>query len=82
VQAKAGQMNLYLNYVAENMSLTEENPPVGIILCADSDEAVVRYSLGGLKNKVLASRYLLQLPDEKRLKAELRKIQEKLKRRS
>lgn len=71
----AGQMNLYLNYVAENMTLPEENPPVGIILCAERDETVVHYALGGLKNRVLASQYRLQLPKEKKLKAELKRAQ-------
>jgi len=78
----AGQMNLYLNYVTENMTMPDENPPVGIILCAEHNDAVVHYALGGLKNKVLASQYRLQLPDKKELKAELKHIQkefEKLK---
>ncbi|MCK4325165.1 DUF1016 family protein [bacterium] len=76
----AGQMNLYLNFVAENMMLPEENPPVGIILCAERDEAVVHYALGGLKNKVLASQYRLQLPEEKKLEAELRRVQREFRR--
>jgi len=73
--ADAGQMNLYLNYVAERMTLPEENPPVGIILCAEQDKAVVHYALSGLKNKVLASQYRLQLPDVKKLKAEVKRVQ-------
>jgi predicted nuclease of restriction endonuclease-like (RecB) superfamily len=78
--ADAGQMNLYLNYVAEQMTLPEENPPVGIILCAERDKAVVHYALGGLKNKVLASQYRLQLPDVKKLKAEVKRVQIEFKR--
>lgn len=77
--ADSGQMNLYLNYIAEHMTLPEENPPVGIILCAEKDEAVVHYALGGLKNKVLASQYRLQLPNEKKLKAELTRAQKEFK---
>lgn len=78
--ADAGQMNLYLNYVAENMMLPEENPPVGIILCAEKDEAIIHYALEGLKNKVLASRYRLELPKEKELKVELKRVQREFKR--
>lgn len=77
--ADAGQMNLYLNYVAENMTLPEENPPVGIILCAEKDEAIIHYTLEGLKNKVLASRYRLELPKEKELKVELKRVQREFK---
>jgi len=73
--ADAGQMNMYLNYTAEHMMLPGEFPPIGIILCAERDEAVVHYALGGLKNKILASQYRLQLPNEKRLKTELRRAQ-------
>lgn len=67
----AGQMNLYLNYLADNEMLGGENPPVGLILCAEKDEAVAHYALGGLSNKVFASRYKLQLPDPKILQREI-----------
>ena len=42
--ADAGQMNLYVNYAAEHLTLPEENPPVGLVLCSEHDEAVARYS--------------------------------------
>jgi len=77
--ADAGQMNLYLNYAKERMTLPDENPPVGIILCAGHNDAVVHYALGGLKNKVLASRYKLQLPDANRIKKEFLRVQKELK---
>ncbi|MBU4348578.1 DUF1016 domain-containing protein, partial [Patescibacteria group bacterium] len=77
--ADAGQMNLYLNYVTEHMTLPEENLPVGIILCAEHNDAVVHYALGGLKNKILASQYRLQLPNVKKLKAELKRAQNEFK---
>lgn len=69
--ADAGQMNLYLNYLKENETLEGEGPPVGIILCAEKDDAVVKYALGGLSNKVFASQYKLQLPDPEILKREI-----------
>jgi len=71
--ADAGQMHLYLNYARENWTHSEENPPVGLILCAEKDTPVARYSLEGLPNKVLASEYRTTLPDERELAEELRR---------
>jgi predicted nuclease of restriction endonuclease-like (RecB) superfamily len=69
--ADAGQMHLYLNYAREHWTRSDENPPVGLILCAEKDESVVRYALEGLPNKVLAAEYRTTLPDEHVLAAEL-----------
>jgi predicted nuclease of restriction endonuclease-like (RecB) superfamily len=69
--ADAGQMNLYLNYTKENMMLDGENDPVGLILCSDKDDAVVRYAMGGIQAKVFASRYLTVLPDAETLRREI-----------
>ncbi|MDQ6631109.1 MAG: PDDEXK nuclease domain-containing protein [Verrucomicrobiota bacterium] len=69
--ADAGQMHLYLNYARERWTLPDENPPVGLILCAEKDAAVAKYSLEGLPNKVMASEYRLALPNEKLLAAEI-----------
>ena len=71
--ADAGQMHLYLNYAREHWTQPGENPPVGLILCAEKDEAVARYALEGLPNKVLAREYKLALPEEKLLAAEIEK---------
>lgn len=76
--ADAGQMNLYLNYAREHWAHAEENPPVGLILCAEDDEAVAHYALGNLGNKVLAREYRLTLPDEKILVAEIEKTRRSL----
>lgn len=63
----AGQMHMYLNYANEHWTKKDENPPVGLILCAEKDKAVARYSLDNLPNKILASEYKLVLPSEKQL---------------
>lgn len=76
--ADAGQMHLYLNYAKEHWTNKDENPPVGLILCAEKDSAVAKYALEGLPNKVLASEYRLALPDEKILRDELNKTQKLL----
>ena len=76
--ADAGQMHLYLNYAREHWTYPGENPPVGLILCNKKDEAVAKYALDGLPNKVLASEYQMTLPDEKTLAAELNKTRQML----
>jgi predicted nuclease of restriction endonuclease-like (RecB) superfamily len=63
--ADAGQMHLYLNYAREHWVFESENPPVGLILCSEKDDALVRYALEGLPNKVVASEYRMKLPAEK-----------------
>ena len=74
-------MHLYLNYAREHWVHEGENPPVGLILCAQKDEAVARYALEGLPNKVMASEYRTALPDEKELAAEIKGTQALLKHR-
>ena len=69
--ADAGQMHLYLNYAREHWVREGENPPVGLILCSEKDEALARYALEGLPNNVLAGEYRITLPDEKMLASEL-----------
>lgn len=76
--ADAGQMNLYVNYAAEHLTLAGENPPVGLILCSEHDEAVARYSMGNLTNKVLAAQYKLALPDPRVLEKEIVKTRRML----
>lgn len=76
--ADAGQMHLYLNYAREHWTRSGENPPVGLILCAQKDESVARYALEGLPNKVLAAEYRTTLPDEQQLVAELDRTREML----
>jgi predicted nuclease of restriction endonuclease-like (RecB) superfamily len=76
--ADAGQMHLYLNYTRQHWTRPDENPPVGLILCAQKDEALAKYALEGLPNKVLAREYKLALPNEKLLAKELEKTRKAL----
>jgi predicted nuclease of restriction endonuclease-like (RecB) superfamily len=71
--ADAGQMNFYLNYFKDKDANPGDNPPVGIILCADKNDTVVKYALGGMQNRIFASRYRLSLPPEAVLRDELLK---------
>lgn len=76
--ADAGQMHLYLNYAREHWTNEGENPPVGLILCAQRDAAVAHYALEGLPNKVLAAEYRTALPDEEVLAAEVERTRKAL----
>jgi predicted nuclease of restriction endonuclease-like (RecB) superfamily len=76
--ADAGQMHLYLNYAREHWTHPGENPPVGLILCSEKNEAVAHYALEGLPRKVLAREYRLALPDEKLLAEEIEQTRERL----
>ncbi len=78
--ADAGQMHLYLNYAREQWTHPDENPPVGLILCAQKDHAVAHYALEGLPNKVLAAEYRTALPAEETLVAEIEKTRRRLER--
>lgn len=76
--ADAGQMHLYLNYAREHWTNLGENPPVGLILCAQRNAAVAHYALEGLPNKVLAAEYRTALPDEEILAAEVERTRKSL----
>ncbi len=66
---------MYLNYAKEYWTHEDENPPIGLILCAQKKHAVAKYSLEGLPNKILVSEYKLSLPNEKILAGEIEKAQ-------
>lgn len=76
--ADGGQMHLYLNYAREHWTKPDENPPVGLILCAEKGVAEAHYALDNLPNKVLAAKYQTILPDEKLIAAELQKSRREL----
>jgi predicted nuclease of restriction endonuclease-like (RecB) superfamily len=69
--ADAGQMNLYVAYARENWMREGENPPVGLILCAEKGHDTARYALDGLDNRVLAATYRTALPAEGKLIEEM-----------
>jgi len=71
--ADVGQMHMYCNYAREHWILPEENPPVGLILCAEKGHALARYALEGLPSKIMAANYQTVLPDAELLQKELEK---------
>jgi predicted nuclease of restriction endonuclease-like (RecB) superfamily len=68
-----GQMQMYVNYYQRELTASDENPPIGIVLCTDKSEAVVRYALPEGNTQIFASRYKLHLPTEEELAAELQR---------
>jgi len=66
-----GQMQMYVNYYHRELTSEDENPPIGIILCSDKSEAVVRYTLPEGNEQIFASRYKLYLPTEEELRSEI-----------
>jgi predicted nuclease of restriction endonuclease-like (RecB) superfamily len=69
--ADAGQMNFYLNWFKHEENAPDDNKPIGILLCLDSNELYVKYATEGIENLVLAGRFALQLPEPKQLRAAL-----------
>jgi len=68
-----GQMEFYVNWYEANQRLENDNPTIGIILCSDKNDAVVKYSIKNNHNNLFASRYKLYLPSEKELQTELKR---------
>lgn len=63
-----GQLNTYLNYFKEEICEPEDNQPVGILLVAEKDHALVKYATAGMDENLFVQQYMLQLPDLKILK--------------
>ncbi len=62
-----GQMQMYVNYYKKTQMIKGENEPIGILLCADKDDAVVEMTLGDNVKNVYASKYLTYLPSKEEL---------------
>jgi predicted nuclease of restriction endonuclease-like (RecB) superfamily len=69
--ADIGQMDMYVRIFDDLKRNEGDNPTLGIILCADKDETVVRYSVLSESKQLFASKYRLILPSEEELRAEL-----------
>jgi predicted nuclease of restriction endonuclease-like (RecB) superfamily len=68
-----GQMQLYVNYFDQEIRDEGDNPTVGLLLCTEKNDAVVRYILGEENEQIFAAKYQLALPTKEQLEAELRK---------
>jgi predicted nuclease of restriction endonuclease-like (RecB) superfamily len=65
----AGQMNFYLNWWKSNAMEDGDQPPIGILLCSDRDEAAVEFATAGMDQKLFVSRYLVALPSVEKLRS-------------
>ena len=66
-----GQMQMYVHYYERELMNEGDNPPIGIVLCADKSESVVKYTLPEKETQIFASKYKLYLPSEEELLREL-----------
>lgn len=71
-----GQLQMYVNYYDRIEKLSHENPTIGILLCADKNDAVVKFTLPEGQKQIFASQYELYLPTEKQLLEEVSKEME------
>jgi RecB family endonuclease NucS len=62
-----GQLQMYVNYYDRIERLPHENPTIGILLCTDKNDTVVKFSLPENEKQIVASKYELVLPTEKQL---------------
>ncbi len=69
----AGQINAYLNYYRNEVMRKDDNPPVGILLCTDKGNTMVKYATAGLDKNIFVQKYMLELPNEKELEEYLKK---------
>lgn len=73
-----GQMDFYVRYFEKEIRQAEDNPTIGLILCAQKNEAMAKYTLLENSKTVFASKYKLYLPTEKELRAELQREKRQL----
>lgn len=66
-----GQMQMYVNYYTRELMNEGDNPPIGIVMCADKSESIVKYTLPEGNTQIFASKYMTYLPTEEELKREL-----------
>lgn len=64
-------MDMYIRMYDELKRSEDDNPTIGIVLCADTDEDVARYSVLHGNEQLFASKYKLYLPTEEELRAEI-----------
>ncbi len=68
-----GQLQMYVNYYDRIEKLPRENPTIGILLCANKNDAVVRFTLPENQKQIVASQYELYLPTEEQFLEEVNK---------
>jgi predicted nuclease of restriction endonuclease-like (RecB) superfamily len=77
-----GQMLLYVNYFDQEVISEGDNPTIGLVLCTEKSDAMVKYTLGDKAKQIFASKYQFHLPSEEELEIELIREIKEIKRRS
>lgn len=66
-----GQIDFYVKYFEENIKTEGDNPTIGIVLCSEKNETMVKYSILNENDYLFASKYKLYIPSEEELKKEI-----------
>lgn len=74
-----GQLNTYLNYFKKEVAEANDNPPVGILMVAEKDKALVEYAKAGMDENLFVQQYMIQLPSTEQLKNYIEKELKELK---
>ena len=69
-----GQLQMYVNYYDREIKSKDENPTIGILLCLNKKENIIKYTLPENNNSIFASKYKLYLPNKEELENEVRKV--------
>ena len=64
----ASQLNMYLNYFKAEVMQPDDNPPIGILLCTEKGDTLVKYATAGLDPNIFIQKYMVQLPSEEEIK--------------
>lgn len=65
----ASQLNMYLNYFKAEVMQPDDNPPIGILLCTEKGDTLVKYATAGLDPNLFVQKYMVQLPTEDEIKS-------------
>ncbi|CAM2886724.1 PDDEXK nuclease domain-containing protein [Legionella anisa] len=68
-----GQMQMYVNYYDREIKQNDDNPTIGLLLCAEKNDAVVKFTLPENNKQIFARKYQLHLPTVEQLKEEIRR---------
>ncbi|MBP9777708.1 MAG: DUF1016 family protein [Rickettsiaceae bacterium] len=71
--ADLGQIQLYVNYFDQEIKAPDDNPTIGLVLCTEKSDRMVKYFLGKQSKQIFASKYQLHLPTEEELEVELKR---------
>ncbi|HIF0140360.1 TPA: PDDEXK nuclease domain-containing protein, partial [Legionella anisa] len=68
-----GQMQMYVNYYDREIKQNDDNPTIGLLLCAEKNDAVVKFTLPENNKQIFARKYQLHFPTVEQLKEEIRR---------